>query len=85
MPQQIISADHAVAIRRKPGSNTLFVNQSAVDVYIDDEGKRLNATVQGVVPSGTKVAANGGQVNWSSYSGVIYARAVTATTIEVQP
>jgi hypothetical protein len=87
MPLQIVNADTAVAIRRAPGTTVTLINNSATDVYIDTNPNRLNATLQGVVPSGTKLAATGGQIQIASFfnSGVVYARAVSQTTIEVQP
>lgn len=81
----IVSTDRANLIRRPAGSTVTFVNQSAVDVYVDSDPARLNASVAGGTPSGIKIAATGGQVQISDFPGFIYARAATATTIDVLP
>ena len=87
MPTIIIPADIAFPIRRPPGSTITLVNQSTVDIYIDEDTARLNATVAGVAPNGTRIAAAGGQIIWPGWpaSGVLYARSATVTQLEVQP
>lgn len=87
MPLQIVSTDRAVAIRRAPNTTVTLINNSATDVYIDTDPSRLNASLPGAVPSGTKLAAAGGQIQIAAFftSGVIYARAAAQVTIEVQP
>jgi hypothetical protein len=85
MPLEPVTADIPRAIRRPPGTTVTFVNQSATDVYMDADWGRLAQGLQGSVPTGTKIVNGGGQVQWSSYPGVIYVRAASATTLEVQP
>lgn len=81
----VIPADRAIAIRRPKGSTVTLVNQSAVNVFIDSDYNRLNASLAGAIPSGTLLAAAGGQVQITDYPGVYYARAAVETTLEVQP
>lgn len=81
----IVPADIAAPIRRAKGSTVTFVNQSATDVYFDSDYQRLNASVAGSTPDGTKLAANGGQIQATDYPGLLWFRAATQTTIEVQP
>lgn len=87
MPQEVVTADIARAIRRTPGSTVTFINQGATDVYFDSNPGRLNASAPGSVPSGTKIANTGGQIQFASYpdNGVVWVRAATQTTLEVQP
>jgi len=85
VPQQIIPADQACAIRRRKGITITFVNQSTIDVYVDDEPARLNQSAVGAVPSGTKIINGGGELQVSQFKGIIWARAATQTTLEVQP
>lgn len=82
--QFIVGATQATPLRRRQGSNVTLVNQGAVDVYCDENPNRLNSTVTGAVPSGTEIAAGGGQLQYSSYPGVLWFRAAQVTTIEVQ-
>lgn len=83
--KQVVPSDIAAPVRRTKGSTVTFVNQSATDVYVDSDYQRLNATVQGAAPDGTKLAANGGQLQVTDYPGLLWVRAATQTTIEVQP
>lgn len=85
MAKVLIPIENAVAIRRPKGSQVTLVNQTAVDVYIDFNRQRLEASAVGAVPDGTKIAANTGQVQVDSFPGVIYARSAVATSLEVQP
>jgi hypothetical protein len=69
----------------QPNHAVLFVNQNAVDVYLDEEPSLLNSTMTGAVPAGgnaTKLAATGGQVPFSTFTGEIWARAVSKTSIQ---
>jgi hypothetical protein len=56
------------------------------DVYLDTSGAgaRLNGSAPGNVPDGTRIAAGGGQVQFTS-APVIFLRAAVQTVIEVQP
>lgn len=85
MPAEPVTSDIPRAIRRPPGSTVTFVNQSVTDVYFDADWGRIAQGLQGSVPTGTKIANGGGQVQWSSFPGVMYVRAVTPTSLEVQP
>ena len=84
------TADRAQVIYRgEKGDGVLIVNQENVsDVYIDDAASDLNRTSASATPTeGTKVAKNGGQVQFTSKTGLIWGRAdgVTGDTfIRVQ-
>lgn len=75
----------AVALRRKAGITVTFVNQSATDVYINREPDRLNRSLKGAVPDGTKLVNGGGQLQWPNFPGTLWFRAATKTSIEVVP
>lgn len=81
----IVPSDTAIPVRREVGKTVTFINQSATDVYLDSDYQRLNASVEGVAPDGTKLVAAGGQIQITNYPGVYYMRAATRTVIEVQP
>lgn len=72
--------------RRDIGCAVTILNQSSVDVYYDTEPGRLNASVSGVIPSGTLLAANGGEKEFTNFPrNGLWFRAASKTTIEVQP
>lgn len=72
-PAQVIFAG-------EKGAGVLIVNEENVsDVYISAEAAELNTTKASGTPSGTKVAKNGGQVQFTAYAGKVYARADGAT------
>jgi len=77
--------DNVAVVRRSPGTTVTFINQSAVDVYFDEDPNRLNNCLSGAVPNGTKLVNGGGQLQWANFKGTLYFRAATPTTIEVQP
>lgn len=81
----IVPADQAVPVDRPVGSTVTFVNQGGTDVYIDSDFQRLNASIAGVAPDGTKLVNGGGQIQITNYPGRYYLRAASNTTIEVQP
>ena len=85
MPQFQVDSLSAVPLRRRFGVQVTLVNQSAVDVYMDKEPNRLNTTQPGTPPSCTKIAANGGQVQFQPYEREMWFRAAFPTTLEVQP
>jgi hypothetical protein len=85
MPFLIVSSDIAVKVWRPKGSNVTLINQSGVDVFFDREPSRLNATAPGTVPNGSKLAANGGEKEFDNWPGAMWFRAISNTTIEVQP
>lgn len=76
----------ATNLSQRVGTNLTLVNQSATDIFFDTSGAaaRLNASVPGSTPDGTKIAANGGQVQFTD-APLIYLRSATQTTLEVQP
>lgn len=76
---------NANALRRKAGIAVTLINQSAVDVYMSRESAQLNATPKGSVPKGMKLAAAGGQLQWPTFPGELWFRAVSKTSIEVVP
>ena len=86
-----VPSDLAVVIfRGAKNSGVLVVNQNNVsDVYVDHEPSLLNSVVATGTPAeGTKVAKNGGQVQFTAYTGVLYCRAdgaTGATDIRVVP
>lgn len=85
MATHFVDVNTATAIRRTQGSQITLVNQNAVDVYVDFNKDRLNASAPGVVPAGTKLAANTGQIQFDNFPGLLWTRAVSSTSIEVQP
>lgn len=85
MATHFVDVNTATAIRRTVGAQVTLINQNAVDVYFDFNKDRLNASAPGTVPAGTKLAANTGQIQIDSFPGVLWTRAVSATSIEVQP
>lgn len=56
------------------------------DVYFDTNAvaTRLNSSFPGATPDGTRIAAGGGQVQFTD-AAIIWMRAAVQTTIEVQP
>lgn len=75
--------------RGEIGDSVLFVNQSGVDVFLDDNPELLEMVPAGVIPNaGTQLAksaappAAGGEVLFSTKTGFIYARAIQATSIQ---
>lgn len=85
MPLKIVDNGPAVQIVRQKGITVTLINQGAVDVYVDDEPMRLNSSSTLTIANGTKIAANGGELQISYFKGRIWARANSATTLEVQP
>jgi hypothetical protein len=85
MPLVTVPTESAIRVCRTPGSDVVFVNQSTIDVYFDMEPGRLNSTPVGSTPSGTKLAANGGEKQFQNFpSGGVWFRAAAYTSIEVQ-
>lgn len=80
----IVNDTIATRISRPKGSTVTILNQSATDVYIDNDYNRLNQSATGDVPQGTKIAANTGFLQIPNFSGEIWVRAQTKTAIEVQ-
>lgn len=85
MPVVMVSSDVAIKVWRPKGASVTLINQSTVDVYFDREPGRLNASAPGSTPSGTKLAANGGEKEFRDWPGSMYFRSISNTTIEVQP
>lgn len=81
----LVRDDAPTPVRRRPGSNVTVVNQSAVDVYIDQDYNRILASATGAVPNGTQIINGGGQAVWSAFlqDGVFWVRAASPTTVEV--
>lgn len=80
-----VDDENAVAFRRRAGGTVTFVNQLAVDVYMDRDPQGLNASAVGAVPSGMKIAAAGGQLQYPNFPGVLWFRAASKTKIAVVP
>lgn len=85
MSAHFVDANTATPLRRQIGSQVTLVNQLAVDVYFERNENRINATAPGVVPNGIKLSATNGSIQIDNFPGVIWTRAVSATTIEVYP
>ena len=83
MSQLVVDSITAVRVRRPIGIQVTLINQSATDVFYDREPNRLNASVAGAVPSGTKLAATTGIVQLENFPGEMWFRSATPTTIEV--
>jgi hypothetical protein len=84
----VVPTDRARALPIKRGGVTITINNySAVDVYYDSDPSRLNASVAGAVPNGSKIAANTGtlQIVSPADNSLIWFRAATQTTIDIQP
>jgi hypothetical protein len=85
-----IPSESAISVRRPKGSRVKFVNQSSVDVYMDSDPGLLNSVVPVTIPNsaslnGTRLAANGGETQFDNYPGVMWFRALSYTSIQVQP
>jgi hypothetical protein len=86
MPFVLVPSDIAERIIRPEGSDVTVINQSTIDVYMDAEAGRLNASAPGSTPNGTRIAANGGEHrirHWPCKG--MWVRAAATTTIEVEP
>lgn len=83
MEIQVPNDKAALIYRGGKNDAILYVNQSATDVFLDDIPSLIDTVAVGVTPtSGTKLAAIGGQILFSTRSGFIYARAATVTKIQ---
>jgi hypothetical protein len=84
-----VPIENSVPIRRTPGSEVNLANQTATDVFIDDQQQRLDAAPVGLltVTHGLKIAANTGTLRIQTWpaSGVMWVRSNVATFIDVQP
>lgn len=62
------------------GSTVTIVNQDNVDdVYFDTDPGVLMTVAEGTAPAnGTKIAKNGGQLQWPSWRGPVYFRTASA-------
>jgi hypothetical protein len=85
MPLELVQTNVPRPIRRPKGANILMTNQSAIDVYFSNDYNVLAITAPGAVPNGVKLSANGGQLTWNAWPGVVYFRSVSDTLIGVEP
>jgi hypothetical protein len=70
----------------KGGVTILLNNQSATDVYYDSNPNRLNATVAGAVPDGSKLAAHTSiSIASTQDNSALWFRSATETQIDIQP
>jgi hypothetical protein len=84
--QFMVRNDRAVSLVRPRGANITVINQSGTIVYADSDPNRLNGgTIPTGVPSGTALAAAGGEIQFTDYPGIWWFRAAAETTVEVQP
>jgi hypothetical protein len=86
LPLVTVPTESAIRVSRPEGSTVTFINQSAVNVYMDYEAGRLNSSTPLVEPmNGTKLAANGGEKEFKNFPrGGVWLRAAAYTSIEVQ-
>lgn len=86
MPLVTVPTESAIRVMRPQGSTVTFINQSAINVYMDYEPGRLNSSQPGIEPlNGTKLAANGGEKEFKNFPCTgIWLRAAVYTSIEVQ-
>jgi hypothetical protein len=77
---------YATNLREFADKNLTLTNSSAVDVYYEvaAQGGGINAALAGAVPSGTKIAANGGTIQWQNAPDNIWVRAASQTVLDVQ-
>lgn len=94
----VIPTDKAKRIYHgNSGDSVLFVNQSAVDVFLDDSPEQLEQLAIGPAPlpsapnAGTVLSksaappAAGGEVLFSTKTGFIYARAAFVAAVPPNP
>lgn len=79
----LVSSAYPSPIRAPQGRTVTFINQAAVDVYLSQNRAQLSRSVAGAVPEGTKLGNTTGSFQWGGFPGLIYARAVSDTEIEV--
>jgi hypothetical protein len=67
-------------------SNLTLVNSSAVDIFYEvaANGGNLNNAPAGTIPVGTKIAANGGTVQFFDAPRELWVRAISQTFLDVQ-
>lgn len=78
---------YATKLRSFRGGTLTLINSSAVDVYYDVEaaGGQINSTAPGIIPSGTKIAASGGTIQFAAPApDNIWVRAISQTVLDVQ-
>lgn len=77
---------YATRLGNFEGSNLTLTNSSTTDVYYDVEAvaATLNGSAPGVVPSGTKIAASGGTVQFFYAPKDLWVRSATQTVLDVQ-
>lgn len=85
MAAHLVDVATATPLRRPRGSQVTLVNQSAVDVFFDQNKDRINAPLAVAPLPGIKLVATNGSIQIDNFPGVIWTRAVTATSIEVYP
>lgn len=92
MAQQLVGSKRATLIARLQAGQAppTFVNQSAVDIYVDSRATQLMTVAEGATPTvGLKIAANGGEWQPNSVGPgawrEVWARAASDVFIEVQP
>jgi hypothetical protein len=77
---------YATSLASFAGSNLTLANNSAVDVYYTTEagGGALNSTAPGIVPTGTKLVASTGFVQFQDAPHSLWVRAISQTQLDVQ-
>jgi hypothetical protein len=77
---------YATKLRSFRGGTLTLTNSSAVDIYYDIEaaGGSINSTAPGVIPTGTKIAATGGTIQFQDCPDNIWVRAISQTVLDVQ-
>lgn len=84
--QLICKNDRVIILDLPKGSTVTIINNDAAnDVYFDGDAARLLASLAGNVPSGTKLAHGGGQLQVANWNNPLYFRAVVdGTSVDVQ-
>lgn len=77
---------YATNLREFADKNLTLTNSTAIDIYweVAAQGGGINATAPGVIPNGTKLAANGGTVQFQNAPDNIWVRAISQTVLDVQ-
>lgn len=79
----LIGSAQPTPIRAPQGRTITFINQAAVDVYLSENRGQLSRSLTGAVPEGTKLANTSGSFQWGGFPGLVWARGLSDTEVEV--